>query len=171
MNTLMKINKELVLSDVVKEKAAAKAAAKTFFLIDTSGSMLDELDGTPKIQHVRNLVEEIRNHNIVSFSTRVYMGYKEEFQSTNMHIAFKFIGNQKPRRVIVISDGLPNNPSETIEAARALSIPIEIIYIGPPNSPGESFMKTLANLTGGKEATVKPQELTRQVRLLLTYKA
>lgn len=54
-------------------------------------------------------------------------------------------------KIIIISDGFPNDPSRTLEIARTYQTKIDAIYIGPEtDSSGRDFLEQLVSVTGGK---------------------
>jgi hypothetical protein len=55
------------------------------------------------------------------------------------------------KRLVVISDGEPNDQNRALEAARKHGHRIDCIFIGPDNAhdPGEDFLKRLADASGG----------------------
>ena len=61
-------------------------------------------------------------------------------------------------RIVLISDGDPDSPSETLAIARQFKSRIDTIYIGPERgSSGREFLARLAAATGGQSlATAAP---------------
>ena len=60
----------------------------------------------------------------------------------------------KPKALLVVSDGEPNNRDTALEAARMivaqLKIRINVIYIGPDDTSAKDFMKELAKIGHGR---------------------
>lgn len=81
--------------------------------------------------------------------------------STDLAEALKFA---KPAdgcgiRLILISDGEPNNETSALDAARAFTSPIETIYIGPEHGLGRDFLRRLAEATGGKAVSQSVKDI------------
>lgn len=58
-------------------------------------------------------------------------------------------------KIIVISDGEPNDEREALKVARTFKSAIQTIYIGPETDDygGRAFLEKLANITGGQHIT------------------
>ena len=52
-------------------------------------------------------------------------------------------------RVVVISDGIPDDETETAKEAKQIRCPMDIFYVGPRPHPGEAFLRGLAKSSGG----------------------
>ncbi len=59
----------------------------------------------------------------------------------------------RPRKTIVISDGLPDNEQYALEAAEQLTGAIDTIYCGPDSHPAIDFLRQLSRDTGGVQVT------------------
>jgi hypothetical protein len=71
-------------------------------------------------------------------------------------------------RIILISDGDPNNKQSTLAAARKFTNRIDTIYVGPEGGRGNKFLAQLANESGGIAATAdRVKELAETAQLLL----
>ncbi len=151
------------LSDKIKtELVKMKAQQGAIFLLDVSGSMCEAVDGMPKIAHLRKVMQEYPHSRKISFSGRVWEGLIPEPQSnTDMALGFRRLQTIRPKpvSVVLVSDGLPDDPKSAIEEAIKLRVPVNIVYIGEKDK-GEAFMQSLATATGGKTFTAethKPQ--------------
>jgi hypothetical protein len=100
---------------------------------------------------------------------------------TNMALGIRFALELDPTRLVLVSDGMPDSIEETLQQARICverSVPIDCIYIGDTHESGASFMKQLAEMTGGFFFTVDDVEkfekailqLEAGARLMLTHK-
>ena len=73
-------------------------------------------------------------------------------------------------KLILISDGEPDSPSETLRVARTFTTKIDTVFIGQPGSPGAEFLRSLSAATGGIATTQKTSELHKlgsTVKLML----
>ena len=87
---------------------------------------------------------------------------------TNMIAALELV---KPAdgagiRLIVVSDGCPNDPEGTLSLARTFESSIDTIYIGT-DPQGKTFMEALAKAGRGKSVTRGVSLLSESVVLLL----
>lgn len=75
--------------------------------------------------------------------------------TTNIAAALEFIRpvDGAGVRIILISDGQPDNASAALDAARKFKTKIETVYIGPEGGEGAEFLRRLADLTGGVSVT------------------
>jgi hypothetical protein len=95
--------------------------------------------------------------------------------STALHLALNLAAKTNPDRVIVISDGMPDDRLAALRAARALPQPVTIdcLFVGSDDDRDAlGFMQTLA-LCGVGKGTVgirslrKPEALASELRGLL----
>ncbi|HFC08434.1 MAG TPA: VWA domain-containing protein [Chloroflexi bacterium] len=93
--------------------------------------------------------------------------------TTDMAAALRFV---KPAdvagvRFIMVSDGEPNDPGETLAVARTFQQRIDAIYVGPEEHPlGRDFLQRLTEASGGQTLTAAlVQNLALETaRLMLT---
>lgn len=72
-------------------------------------------------------------------------------------------------RLVLISDGEPNDGPGTLAAAARFKSHIDTVYIGPEYGGGRKFLERLARASGGQAMTGKaPGLLAEQVTRLLT---
>lgn len=73
-------------------------------------------------------------------------------------------------RIVLISDGEPDNRDATLAQARKFTVRIDTIYVGPEDRPrGRDFLALLARESGGIAATAdRVEELAATTKLLLT---
>jgi len=138
-------------------------------LLDISGSMYEKLsDGRTKIDHLREAVKALEFDDIkwVAFSDDVYRdgSGKSIFSKdesipdlgggTNLYVAIEYLNSIRVAevfdKVVLISDGATFSRARSLQEARRLGVPIDVIYIGSPVEQGIDFMQELALLTGGK---------------------
>jgi predicted subunit of tRNA(5-methylaminomethyl-2-thiouridylate) methyltransferase len=88
---------------------------------------------------------------------------------TNMQDALVFIkmADGCGIRLILISDGQPDDREGALRMARTFTSRIDVIYIGPPDGEGERFLAELANCTGGVLVKTGAAEIEKSARLLL----
>jgi hypothetical protein len=92
--------------------------------------------------------------------------------STNMAAALRYIqaADDCGSKIILISDGMPNDASETLRIAREFKNKIDTIFCGPETDTegGRAFLEKLARATGGQAVTTAtPGLLGAQVETLL----
>ena len=87
---------------------------------------------------------------------------------TNLAGALELAGQWKPRKTIVVSDGMPDSESAATAAAQAMTGAIYTIYCGPEGHPAIEFLRSLAKDTGGHAAVWDGRhEITGVIRALL----
>lgn len=150
------------LVEMKAEKQSVKAQQGTIFLLDCSGSMSESVDGRSKILHLEDVMRDYQAVRKVGFSDSVFAWQQgiRPAGNTGMALAFRHLQSQKPEKVVLVSDGCPDNEEDAIHEAVALHIPVNIVYIGEKGDRGEAFMQRLATATGGKTFTAethKPQ--------------
>ncbi len=83
--------------------------------------------------------------------------------STDLAQCLKFV---KPAdgtgiRLILISDGEPDNQEESLHIAAQFKSKIDTVYVGPLNGYGADFLKRLAAATGGQAVTQSVQQIAQ----------
>lgn len=167
---------------VLQQMAVRKQEEATLLIIDTSSSMNDTAgDGRKKIDTVRNLVSKIKGSRKIAFNSDISdLGTDNAIGcaggSTNLSDAFAYIKNNNihsGKKVILISDGYPDEPESAIKEAVKLGCPVYIIYIGDEGESGEDFMNRLARATKGTRHVISPifkdfnRKLEGSVKMLL----
>ena len=91
---------------------------------------------------------------------------------TDMAAALRFVlpADGTGTRLILISDGWPDEPAKTLEVARQFETHIECVFIGPEGNAGADFLRDLAQATGGRAFISNQPGLLKGAveRLLLT---
>jgi len=155
------------LRDLVK-KADADGA---LLLVDCSGSMGSVLaTGERAIDALRQVVADVRLTVAVPAAafglrdgqTRYVDEIPDPCGGTPLHQAIEFGRLEQKSHLVVISDGMPDSPSEAMVQAKLFKGKIDAIYVGDDGGPGAAFMAELAKSTGGS-GTVK--DLTDQKQL------
>lgn len=73
-------------------------------------------------------------------------------------------------KIIIISDGSPNDPNKALDIARTFKNKVDTIYIGPETDyeGGRAFLEKLASVTGGQSLkSDSPGLLSKEVETLL----
>lgn len=186
------------MSNIVKGSLAAVAKAEgqslaesflsadAVIVVDVSGSMdLRDVDGKPGQTRYSVACDELDRLQasmpgrvaVVAFSSTVQFvwGGRPPFLGggTDMAEALRFI---KPAdgcgmRIVLISDGEPNDQAETLTEAKRFTSPIDCVYVGPEGARGAAFLKQLASATGGQSATKQIPQLAAHIAGLLGGKA
>ncbi|GAB3975476.1 hypothetical protein GCM10028806_33130 [Spirosoma terrae] len=129
-------------------------------LIDISGSMDSQVNGKRKIDIVREML------GIIEFDPRLwsYLVFSDNYHvlptvknlpdpngGTQLHRPLEALKPTNPKQILVISDGMPDNASSCLKAARNLSGVISVFYVGPEDDKiGREFLEKLALANRGK---------------------
>jgi len=70
-------------------------------------------------------------------------------------------------KIILISDGEPDDEVDAMRAARRWQDKIDTIYVGPEGAEGAAFLRKLAKATGGQASANKVDDLAQRVETLL----
>ncbi len=137
-------------------------------LLDCSGSMNERYNGKSKYDYLQEAMREIPwkklYFNSIIKNTPLYPCGGTNLESGILAVDSTF------SKIILVSDGLPDNEEAAIRAAKVKGIPIETILIGD-DPKGIEFMKRLSLLTGGKTSTnIKIEELSLLKGHLLALK-
>jgi Mg-chelatase subunit ChlD len=92
--------------------------------------------------------------------------------STNMAAALHYVqpADDCGSKIILVSDGMPNDATKTLEIAREFKNRIDTIFCGPENDVdgGRAFLEKLARATGGQAVTsAAPGALGEEMLLLI----
>lgn len=158
------------LSDLIRVKDNENVA----LLLDISGSMDLPVDDslshnrnyTRRIEALRRTVAEvmqtrvvpkivfggpIRNDDQLNVFAWMVEDIPEPTGSTPLKEGIEFAKQQGFGRLLLISDGGPDNPSGALEAARQFGGRIDVIFVGPAGSGGSEFMDEIAAVSGGSK--------------------
>ncbi len=172
-----------LLQDVVKKAASAPAGTNpelakirarfqdcgndVVILADCSGSMAERIGGLPvrKIEHLRIALTDLLKYNpaaiIIIFgwgaqrikNIRELPNENNLMGGTDMTSAIEEAAKLKPRRTVIISDGLPDNEKSASDAVDNLTGQVDAIYCGPDGHPAIQFLQSLARKGGGNQMT------------------
>ena len=151
-------------------------------LCDISASMGGQInfnEPTRRIDALRDMVHILQNSTtprIVVFDSiaRDTHSIPDTGGSTNLAGALMFLNRDpKPKRIVLISDGQPDNAEMAYSEAERLGVDISVIFIGSPGEPGEQFLKDLSarhngQFTSDAHALERPKELADKVTGLLS---
>lgn len=130
-------------------------------LIDGSSSMTDWLPGgTNRHEVVKKVYKEhLQSLEMRMFNFADYNDFKEILRQeglpypcggTDMTHAFEKLKELGVKRVIIVTDGQPNDPNTALDAAKGLQF--DIVYIGEPPIP--DFLLKLGNIKGNSFQSV-----------------
>ncbi|MEA4811177.1 MAG: vWA domain-containing protein [Anaerolineaceae bacterium] len=154
-------------------KSTGKSIAELFTnaevvtIVDVSGSMSDR-DSTGGKSRYEVACDELASIQanmpgkvaVIAFSEKTQFCPSGvpfyEGSSTNLAGALKYakIADVPGIKVIVISDGEPDDKRQALSIARTYKNHISVIYVGPESRPsGREFLQQLAAATGGQAVT------------------
>jgi len=166
-NELIKQEQSLTLTERLRLKRSQPA-----LLLDISGSMSAELEPNySKIQALSDIVAGVKgNPKIFTFNSSVSEAFKDQqFYAKGGTLMAKALNHIKSlgfKKVVMITDGIANDPTLTLEAVEGLEL--QILYVGPEPKP--KFLEALARKANGycsQEDLKNPKMLTEKIQLLL----
>jgi len=173
------------LSAIAKQEN--KSIAETFVnadlivIVDTSGSMAssDSRGGKSRYDVACEELAYLQSNHpgkiaILAFSSDVQFcrsGIPAYFGGgTDMAKALQFakIADVPGMQFVLISDGEPDSPEQTLQIAATYKNKISTIYVGPEGYPhGRDFLNRLAAATGGQTITAdRAKELKAKIETL-----
>ncbi len=150
---------EVFRTRIVKYSAGTLTEHIPVMLLDVSGSMEECINGRRKVDMLKDAVEAaasgIETYCFSSSCVKTKI-IPQPQGGTDLADAFCVLKNVAPAamHLILVSDGMPDNVENAIYHGKRLQCPINVIYIGVQGDSGESFMRRLAEDTGGKWLTV-----------------
>jgi hypothetical protein len=154
-------------------------------LCDCSGSMTDLVgsSGISKFHHLQIALEDLQ-HGFPKIRLIAFGSTAKEFKTakeipdphrtaplghgTNLTAALEMAARLKPRKTIIISDGLPDESQGPIDIADTMTGSIEAIYCGPDGHPALAFLRSLCHSTGGSAVAWDGRgEISGVIRLML----
>jgi hypothetical protein len=157
MSNIIKSGNSLLnsLDSLIKEKSEAQnnPSNKVKLLLDASGSM----NGTP-LNELRKALSYFPNMGAVTFNDKAFIGRPDTAKgSTDLVKGLELVYTLNPEKIILISDGQPDDPDLALSIAKIAKIPINVLYIGDAGDAGDLFMTSLAKATGGKKIVLGRQ--------------
>jgi hypothetical protein len=136
-------------------------------LFDKSGSMnAEDCPGhESRIDVVNKILKKMLNLPVYAFSDNVVKAeYSklEAYGSTNLLQALEICSHYS--KVILVSDGCPDDSVKAMVKAITLKIPFDTILIGN-DEEGKKFMQELSQRTNGKFSTVETSDINFQAKL------
>ena len=167
------------LKEMIQKKEAKDVQSRpTVLVCDCSGSMSDMAKTATKIailaKTVNTLQTQFSNIKIIRFSSSAQLVselHPSASGGTALHKALDLAVSLRPAKVIVLSDGIPDNEDAALRSASKLSCPISCIYIGPEGGFGWEFLKRLATGKGGQFSDVnlsQESQLESKIRKMLS---
>ncbi len=157
-------------------------ADNPFLAIDESGSMEEKMgrEGKRRIDGLREVVAQLQGVPMIAFGghegseARFVDRVGEPGGGTPLHQAIDLARVYGATRMVVISDGLPDDSTRALEAARQFGKKIDVVFVGDVNSTdgriGSKFLDELARATGGtriEESLNDTKKITGKVVLML----
>lgn len=141
------------------EHRTKKASDLVVILADCSGSMAEPI-GTldiTKFEHLKIALQDVLRHHpeckVVVFNSAVYpvtgATVPPPFGGTDLARGLEFVAKWRPRKTVIISDGLPDSEQAATLAADRMTGIIDTIYCGPDSHPAIQFLRSLSRDTGG----------------------
>ncbi len=128
---------------------------------DCSGSMWGEVNGKRAIDWLREAVARMQDEAktagtrvaLVCFNNAAWLAQSitdDPYGGTAMDAGLKECARLNPAKVIVVSDGEPNDPEAALSAARECPGVIDMIYVGiDGNKHAIEFMNKLVKIGAG----------------------
>lgn len=184
-NIIRKAAEKQVEGPVAKlRKRFTEASGQVFLLCDVSYSMNDFVGNGSmrKCEALQIAVDDVLKHHpkirVVAFgSIPLELGPNDRMpqagtslgSGTDLALALECIRPYKPRKTIIITDGMPDDEDAAEEAAEQLTGAIDTIYCGPEEHPAIHFLKGLAKKYAGTSHMVFDgyREISETIRGLL----
>lgn len=190
MNQIINGNQKIVHGSILDRAIQTGASFAESFLdcdavimVDVSGSMStpDAAFGQSRFQAANQQLEKLQGElpgriAVCSFSDKAKFcatGLPRDTEcTTDMVAALAFLKDFDDAgiRLILISDGEPNDEAGTLAAAGKFASKIDTVFVGSEMSAGREFLRKLSAATGGVsicQETKQLDGLSANVRLLL----
>lgn len=126
-------------------------------VLDLSGSMSQRVGGDRKIDILHQAIAglPLQQYVILLFNskTEVFQGgtFPEPSGGTALHMALGATATLNPEHTLIVSDGMPDDEDQALEAAISLPGRISTLYIGSDdNHEAIAFMRRVAAIKGGE---------------------
>lgn len=164
------------LGNVAKKNGTSIAAgfmnAKAFVMVDVSASMgtSDAGGGLTRYEVALVQLTKLQDENPGEIAVGAFANRAEFCPSgipinqngmTDMAAALKMMlmADNTDIRLVLISDGEPNDETETLKIARKFKSKIDTIFVGNEQAAGREFLRKLAAATGGVAVVNKVEQL------------
>jgi hypothetical protein len=157
----------------LKDLVRAKTSETAMLVLDCSGSMWDVMrNGKTRIQGLREVVAQVqasRPTTLIAFGppkfnsedpsglhSRPAVAYfvtevPDPGGLTPLAEAIDFAREQGAGKIVVVSDGQPNDSQRAMESARRFGGIIDVCFVGDDGDLGAMFLDQLAKVTGGSK--------------------
>ncbi len=140
------------------------AGDQVIAVCDCSGSMYDPIGNSniSKIEHLRIALRDLQAAHpklrILAFGSRMrWVTNVDDIDAnlggTNLAGALEEVSKLKPRRTIIISDGVPDNKDAALDMVDLVTGRIDCVYCGPDGHPAIAYLHSLARRGGGDQMT------------------
>jgi hypothetical protein len=155
MSNIMKLERALEVKSLDGLVAAA-SHEDAFLVMDCSGSMAGKPMGD-----LKKVVDDIRTEadpQMVAFAGGYWQGGNcfmvgdvpaDAGGGTPLNEAIDFAKDNGARRMVLISDGIPDNRDAAMLSAMKFGGRIDVVFVGAAGSEGSAFLDRLAKATGG----------------------
>jgi hypothetical protein len=189
--TLVRTLEKSIATGSLRDLIRTKDVENVFLLLDCSGSMEWPMgNGQTRITGLRKVVDGVQQQRptrMIAFGPTfgvapgetsphaMECAFVEQVPDpaggTPLTEAINFAKRTGAGRLLLISDGAPNNRETAMGAAREFGGRIDVVFVGEAGDPGSAFLESLAKETGGGQfegdlGAVK--ELTGNIVALLT---
>ncbi len=150
------------------QESTADTGAATVIIVDCSGSMRDSDKMGMVTRALETIWPEAKKARLLAFGDAVEAcatpaDLPKPDGGTAMHLALKRAAVLMPAKVIVISDGLPDDQDEALRAAGHVPGVIDTIYCGPDGDRRAiAFMNKLGSIGGG-QSVIRDIAKTREL--------
>ena len=140
-------------------RARERRDAPVVVLADVSSSMAEHAGARRKIDILQDALAALDAPAIIAFASQAHAlaagaRLPEPYGGTAMHLAFDVANQSGAKRLVVISDGIPDDRTKAFAAADQTGATIDVIYCGPDDDrEAIAFMTALATRAGGRMAS------------------
>lgn len=182
-NAIVQGSLKAISQSTGKSLAESFLSCDVILIVDNSGSMSaqDSRGGRSRRNVAAEELAHLQNSlpgkiALITFATDVMFcpsGILSECgASTDMGKALQFVkvADIPGIKFILISDGVPNEPEQTLKIAKTFTNKIDTIFVGPEDDRegGRAFLDKLSKATGGISVTSdRAKELQASIQTLL----
>ena len=164
------------LSEVAKKNGTGLAAGfmnvKCFVMVDVSGSMLDRDAGSGKTRYdmACEQLKHLQAENPGEIAVACFSGAAQfcpggvpvmigDTTDVGAALRMMLMADGAGIRLVLISDGEPDNEPEALSMAAKFKSKIDTIFVGREDGYGREFLRKLSAATGGISITNAPEQL------------
>lgn len=142
-------------SQLMAQKAQALSQRKSIeglvLLLDCSGSMNAPFAGSTRFTAMVGALAHLPQVRKVWFNDHVSDTMLRPHGGTDLAAALRYVQGTNAKRILLISDGLPDDEGAALTVA---NVPVDVLFIGESGTDGERFMRLLASTTGGNVVVI-----------------